>query len=116
MCSEASWPDGKLRMPFPADPVPLPDAGKVRLALTIRSDELQFYYALEGEGETLKEIGHLLDATVLSDECGGHQAHGSFTGAFVGMACSDVNGTAKQAKFDYFVYRPVQDKSDRYVV
>ncbi|KAK8127562.1 glycosyl hydrolase family 43 [Apiospora sp. TS-2023a] len=115
MCSEASWPDGKLRLPFPADPVPLPDAGKVRLALTIRSDELQFYYALEGE-ETLKEIGPLLDATVLSDECGGHQAHGSFTGAFVGMACSDVNGTAKQAKFDYFVYRPVQDKSDRYVV
>ena len=36
----------------------------------------------------------------------GHQADGSFTGAFVGMAASDCNGEAKTAKFDYFVYRP----------
>ena len=36
----------------------------------------------------------------------GHQADGSFTGAFVGMAASDCNGEAKTAKFEYFVYRP----------
>lgn len=113
MSSEASWPDGKLKMPF-ADPVQIPNEGKVKLALTIRGRELQFFYALEGE--ELKKIGPVYDASILSDECGGHQAHGSFTGAFVGMACSDLNGTVLPAKFDYFVYRPVHHKSDIYEV
>src|SRR3546814_6667877 len=36
------------------------------------------------------------------------RSHGSFTGAFVGVACSDLNGTALEAKFDYLVYRPVK--------
>jgi xylan 1,4-beta-xylosidase len=121
MASEASWPEGSLRMPFPSDPVRIPGTGKVRLVLAIRGKELQFSYAVvEGEDGAkdaeLKKIGPVLDASVLSDECGGHQAHGSFTGAFVGVACSDLNGTATQAKFDYFVYRPVQHASDRYDV
>ncbi len=47
MSSEMSHPDGKLN--FPAAPVPIPNAGKVRLALTIRGPALQFFYALEGE-------------------------------------------------------------------
>jgi beta-xylosidase len=54
------------------------------------------------------------DASILSDECGGHQAHGSFTGAFVGVAASDINGTERVATFEYFVYRPVRHESDRY--
>ncbi|KAL6405031.1 beta-xylosidase [Ilyonectria robusta] len=112
MKSEASFPDGDLKTPFD-EPILLPESGKVRLALTIRGPALQFFYALEGE--TLEKIGPVLDASLLSDECGGHKAaDGSFTGAFVGMACSDVNGTARAAKFDYFIYRPVQDESDRY--
>uniref|UniRef100_L2G1B1 Glycoside hydrolase family 43 n=1 Tax=Colletotrichum fructicola (strain Nara gc5) TaxID=1213859 RepID=L2G1B1_COLFN len=111
--SEASWPDGNLTEPF-VDPVPLPDAGKVKLALTIRGPALQFYYALEGE--ELKKIGPVFDASLISDECGGHQAHGSFTGAFVGVAASDCNGTAREATFDYFVYRPVRDETDRYEI
>lgn len=110
MSSEISFPDGKLN--FPADPVRIPHEGKVRLALTIRGAELQFFYALEGED--LRPIGPVLDASILSDECGGHAEHGSFTGAFVGMAAHDLNGTARPADFDYFVYRPVRDPSDRY--
>ncbi|RYP61649.1 hypothetical protein DL769_007610 [Monosporascus sp. CRB-8-3] len=113
MSSEISYPDGKLRMPLP-EPVQIPDKGKVKLALTIRGDKLQFHYALEDD--ELKSIGPVYDASVISDECGGHQAHGSFTGAFVGMACSDLNGTALPAKFDYFIYRPVQHESDRYEI
>ncbi|KAI0011458.1 glycoside hydrolase family 43 protein [Xylariaceae sp. FL0662B] len=113
MSSEASWPDGRLRMPMP-DPVRIPNGGKVKLALTIRGRELQFFYALDGED--LKKIGPVFDASLISDECGGHQAHGSFTGAFVGMACSDLNGTALPASFDYFVYRPVHHETDRYEV
>ena len=34
--------------------------------------------------------------------------HGSFTGAFVGMAAQDLNGTATSADFSYFVYRPLK--------
>lgn len=111
MASEASYPEGKLRNPFP-EPVPIPNEGKVRLAMTIRGEELQFYYALEGE--ELKKVGPVFDASIVSDECGGHHGHGSFTGAFVGVACSDLNGEALEAKFDHFVYRPVQHATDRY--
>lgn len=110
MSSEASFPDGKLR--FPAVPVRIPNAGKLKLALTIRGPALQFSYAVEGQ--ELQPIGPVLDASILSDECGGHAEHGSFTGAFVGMAAHDLNGTASPADFDYFVYRPVHDPSDRY--
>ena len=112
MSSEMSWPDGNLE--FPADPVSIPDTGKIRLALTIRGRDLQFFYALEGQ--ELQPIGPVLDASLLSDECGGHQAHGSFTGAFVGVAAQDLNGTASTADFDHFIYRPVQHQSDRYEV
>jgi len=112
MSSEASFPDGKLR--FPAAPVQIPNTGTVRLALTIRGPALQFFYAL-GTGE-LTPIGPVLDASILSDECGGHAEHGSFTGAFVGVAAHDLNGTASPADFFGFTYRPVHDPSDRYEV
>ena len=44
------------------------------------------------------------DASILSDEA---TAPGlpNFTGAFVGMACQDLAGTARPADFDYFEYR-----------
>jgi xylan 1,4-beta-xylosidase len=113
LSSEASWPDGNLKFPL-ADPVKIPQEGKVRLALSIRGKALQFSYALEGE--ELKNIGPVYDASILSDECGGHQAHGSFTGAFVGVAASDINGTETKASFDYFIYRPVEHESDRYEI
>ncbi|KAI5917107.1 beta-xylosidase [Camillea tinctor] len=113
MTSEGSWPDAKLRMPL-SDAVPISNEGKVRLAMTIRGRELQFFYAIEEQ--ELAKIGPVLDASILSDECGGHQAHGSFTGAFVGVACSDINGTALPATFDYLIYRPVQHESDRYEI
>ncbi|GHA22512.1 glycoside hydrolase 43 family protein [Devosia pacifica] len=112
MSSEKSFPDGKLD--YPGGPVSIPNQGKVRLALTIRGPELQFYFALENE--QLQPIGPVLDASIVSDECGGHAEHGSFTGAFVGVAASDLNGTARQARFDYLTYRPVHDKTDRYEV
>ncbi|KAH5502216.1 hypothetical protein HBI52_171340 [Parastagonospora nodorum] len=111
MSSEASYPEGRLSFPL-SDPVQIPQEGKVKLALSIRGKALQFKYALEGE--ELKDIGRVYDASILSDECGGHQAHGSFTGAFVGVAASDINGTELKADFDYFVYRPVKHESDRY--
>lgn len=115
MISDVSWPDGYLEKQPLLEPVKLAREGKVKLALTIRGPELQFYYAMEGEAD-MNKIGPVLDASILCDECGGHQTHGSFTGAFVGMACSDLNGTAREAKFDCFIYRPVKHESDRYEV
>jgi xylan 1,4-beta-xylosidase len=116
LSSEVSWPDGNLAEPF-LEPVALPREGKVKLGLTIRGSRLRFSYALEGENAAdMKEVGPPMDASILSDECGGHQAHGSFTGAFVGVACSDLNGMAAKAHFDYFTYRPILDESDRYEI
>jgi beta-xylosidase len=71
LTSEASWPEGNLKLPL-ADPVQIPNEGRVKLALSIRGRELQFRYALEGE--MWKNIGPVYDASILSDECGGHQA------------------------------------------
>lgn len=113
MSSEASHPHGNLEMPF-SDPVQIAKEGKVRLALSIRGKELQFFYALEGQ--ELTKIGRVYDASIVSDECGGHPSHGSFTGAFVGVAASDLNGEERKATFDYFVYRPVRDETDRYEI
>ena len=113
MTSEASHWEGALDFPM-VEPVQIPQEGKVKLALSIRGSRLQFFYALEGK--ELQKIGPVYDASILSDECGGHKEHGSFTGAFVGMAASDCNGTALQAKFDYFMYKPQHDPSDRYEV
>ncbi|KAK3673283.1 hypothetical protein LTR78_006828 [Recurvomyces mirabilis] len=118
LTSEVSFPHGDLEQPLAA-PVRLPDKGKVKLALTIRGAKLQFFYAVVGEAqEELKKIGPVYDASILCDECGGHRNEGSFTGAFVGMAASDLNGTApvKEAKFDYFLYRPQKHVTDRYEV
>ncbi|KAF5011616.1 hypothetical protein FDECE_2279 [Fusarium decemcellulare] len=111
MRAENAWPDGALEIPF-YEPVNLPMSGKIRLALTIRGPQLQFLYSF-GDDE-LKKVGPIYDASVLSDECGARGANGSFTGAFVGMACSDLDGSARPAKFDHFIYRPVRHESDRY--
>ena len=78
----------------------------MRLAVEVSNGGLQFSYALPG-GDWRK-VGPVLDATQLSDECAGPGLHGSFTGAFVGMAAQDLNGTATPADFSYFVYRPLK--------
>lgn len=111
MTSEASWPESKLESHGVA-PKTIPNEGRVKLAMEVRGERLQFLYALDGQ--SLEKIGPTWNASIISDECGGHKEHGSFTGSFVGMACSDLNGTALEAKFDSFTYLPVRDASDRY--
>lgn len=111
MSSPATFPDGNLV--YPADPVPLPPEGPVRLKLEVRGPVLQFFYAA-GAGGNWQPVGGPLDASLISDEAGPHGEHGNFTGGFVGMACSDLNGTAREAAFADFVYRPVRHATDRY--
>ena len=114
MSSEMSYPEGKLTTPI-QPPVQIPNEGKVKLAVEVRAGKtLQFSYAVVGD--ELKKIGPVYNASIISDECGGHQAHGSFTGAFVGVAASDINGLAAKAVFDYFTYRPMKHEQDRYEI
>jgi xylan 1,4-beta-xylosidase len=110
MSSPATYPEGRLV--YPGGPVEIPDPGPVRLRLEVRGKDLQFYYAL-GAGDWAP-VGPVLDASLISDEKGQNGEHGSFTGGFVGVAASDLNGTAMEAKFSGFVYRPVRHESDRY--
>jgi xylan 1,4-beta-xylosidase len=100
MSCPGDWPDSRLTFPL-AEPISLPGEGAVRLAAEVRGAELVFQYALDGG--TWREVGPKLDASVISDE-GGRGEHGSFTGAFIGMAAFDTSGRGAPADFDWFSY------------
>ena len=59
---------------------------------------------VEGVDNDWRRLPQQFDASILSDEA---TAPGfpSFTGAFVGVACQDMAGTALPADFDFFEYR-----------
>jgi xylan 1,4-beta-xylosidase len=83
-------------------PVPVPAGVPIRMKAEVRGTALRFYYALPGGDWT--RVGAILDASLLSDECGPGE-HGNFTGAFVGMAANDMGGLVMPADFSHFVYR-----------
>ncbi len=101
MSCEADYPEGRLTFPL-ADLIALPGEAPVRLAAEVDHAKLQFLYALDGGGWL--QAGPPLDASLLSDEAGTANEHGSFTGAFVGMAAFDTSGTAIPADFRSFRY------------
>jgi xylan 1,4-beta-xylosidase len=84
-------------------PIPLPSGRPIHLAVDVDFERLHFGYQLDGEN-TWHRLPEPFDASILSDEA---TAPGlpNFTGAFVGMACQDLAGTARPADFDYFEYR-----------
>ena len=63
-----------------------------------------FAYRVESRDAAWQWLPQQFDASILSDEA---SAPGlpNFTGAFVGMACQDLAGTARPADFDWFEYR-----------
>jgi xylan 1,4-beta-xylosidase len=67
-------------------------------------DEARLYFGYRLDGGAWRWLPQQFDASILSDEA---TAPGlpNFTGAFVGMACQDVAGTARPADFDWFEYR-----------
>jgi xylan 1,4-beta-xylosidase len=97
---EGDFPEGRLSFPL-ASPIALAAEGTVRLAASVHQAELQFAYTLDG-GEW-RDVGPILDASILSDEAGGGE-HRSFTGAFVGMFAFDTSGAAIAADFRHFDY------------
>ena len=74
----------------------------MQLRVEVDFERLYFAYRF-AESEEWIWLPQQFDASILSDEA---TAPGlpNFTGAFVGMACSDLAGTALHADFDYFEY------------
>jgi xylan 1,4-beta-xylosidase len=82
--------------------VAIPSGQPIQLRAEIDYERLRFAYRI-GDGNW-NWLPQQFDASILSDEA---TAPGlpNFTGAFVGMACQDLAGTARPADFDWFEYR-----------
>jgi xylan 1,4-beta-xylosidase len=85
-------------------PIAIPAGKPVHLRVEIDYERLHFAYRIEGSDKDWHWLPQQFDASILSDEA---SAPGTpnFTGAFVGMACQDMSGTACPADFDFFEYR-----------
>ena len=81
----------------------LPD-GAIELRADADFDELQFAWR-SGDGGAWQSVPGILDLSLLSDEAS-LSGLPNFTGAFVGMACQDLAGTAAPADFAFFRYEP----------
>jgi xylan 1,4-beta-xylosidase len=84
-------------------------AGPVEMRVEVDEERMYFGYRLGGG--TWQWLPQQFDASILSDEA---TAPGlpNFTGAFVGMACQDMAGTARHADFDWFEYREREFAAD----
>ena len=74
----------------------------MHLKVEVDYERLRFGYQVEGaEWQWLPQV---FDASILSDEATA-PGQPNFTGAFVGVACQDLAGSAMPADFDYFDYQ-----------
>ena len=98
----SALPDSPQADAFTA-PIAIPSGQRVELRVEIDQERLLFAYQVEDRGAAWQWLSQQFDASILSDEA---SAPGSpnFTGAFVGMACQDLAGTARSADFDWFEY------------
>jgi xylan 1,4-beta-xylosidase len=90
-------------------PIPVATGAPIELRVEVDYERMRFAYRMnEGAWQWLPQQ---FDASILSDEA---SAPGlpNFTGAFVGMACQDLAGTAMPADFDWFEYRERDYVSD----
>ena len=96
-------PDPPLTYAF-TPPIAIPAGKPVHLRAEMDCERLYFGYRVEGLDKDWRWLPKQFDASILADEA---VAFGSpnFTGAFVGMACQDMAGTAHPADFDFFEYR-----------
>jgi xylan 1,4-beta-xylosidase len=80
----------------------VPENEPLALRAEVDYERLRFGYRVGAAAWTW--LPQQFDASILSDEATA-PAQPNFTGAFVGMACQDLAGTARPADFDYFEYR-----------
>ena len=85
-------------------PSPIPAGKPVHLRVEVDYERLHFAYRVEGVDKDWRWLPQQFDASILSDEATA-PGQPNFTGAFVGMACQDMAGTALHADFDWFEYR-----------
>jgi xylan 1,4-beta-xylosidase len=83
-------------------PLHVPSGKPVHLRVEVDYERLHFGYRVEGEDDWAW-LPQQFDQSLLSDEATSPGAP-NFTGAFVGMCCQDLAGTARPADFDYFEY------------
>ena len=84
--------------------------GRVALRAEVDFERLRFAFRVEGQ-ERWTWLPERFDASILSDEATA-PGQPNFTGAFVGMACQDMSGTALPADFDWFDYRERDYRAD----
>ena len=84
-------------------PIPIAAGRPVHLRVEVDCERLHFGYRVEGVDHDWCWLPEQFDASILSDEATA-PGQANFTGAFVGMACEDMSGTAKPADFDFFQY------------
>ncbi len=84
-------------------PIPIPAGKPVHLRAEIDFERLHFAYRMEGADKEWQWLPQQFDASILSDEATA-PGQPNFTGAFVGVACQDLAGTARSADFDFFEY------------
>lgn len=82
--------------------VALPETGAIELRAEVDFERL--YFAHRVAGQSWIWWPECFDYSGLSDEVA-RPGEPAFTGAFVGMACQDLEGTATPADFDYFEYQ-----------
>jgi xylan 1,4-beta-xylosidase len=97
----SALPDQAMADAF-TPPIAIESGMPIELRVEIDYERLLFAWRV-GSGPW-QRLPQVFDASVLSDEA---TAPGlpNFTGAFVGVACQDLAGTAKSADFDWFEYR-----------
>lgn len=96
-------PDSPQTDAFTA-PIAIPSGRRVELRAEVDQERLLFAYRVEGRDTAWQWLPQVFDASILSDEATAPGAP-NFTGAFVGVACQDMAGTAHPADFDWFEYR-----------
>ncbi len=94
-------PDGVVADAF-TTPIAIPSGQPVQLRVEVDEERLLFAWRI-GSG-AWQWLPQHFDASILSDEATAPGAP-NFTGAFVGVACQDMAGTAWPADFDWFDYR-----------
>jgi xylan 1,4-beta-xylosidase len=98
----SALPEGVRADDF-SQPIALPDGKRVALRVEVDEERMLFAYRVEGD-DGWRWLPEQFDASILSDEAAA-AGTANFTGAFVGMACQDLAGTALHADFDWFEYR-----------
>ena len=84
--------------------IAIPAGKPVHLRVECDFERMRFAYCTEGIDSGWHWLPQQFDASILSDEAT-IPGRPNFTGAFVGMACQDLAGTARPADFDFFEYR-----------